>query len=190
MTRYSNQVMRALPEHVPESIAPGDDVLVCCRSLIDSPLARRAAWDRHVESPPARMAAVSVETDTGSPENGTGIADHEHVVRARFGRISPRSSRRCGPGNRNETSLSGCSTSSCSGSSRRGHSLSRSRSRSRRATTADGRRWRGRLWSRARRLRCRRASRSRCRRGRRRGAGRSRARGRSRRWPSCKACRR
>lgn len=106
--------MRTLPETASESIASGDDVLMCCPSVADeeplacadlstfgpqertnvlsvavtdSPLARRAVWDRYVESAPARMAAVTVETDTRCTESGAGTVGSERLAHARYGRV-------------------------------------------------------------------------------------------------------
>ncbi|PSQ28515.1 hypothetical protein BRD06_04045 [Halobacteriales archaeon QS_9_67_15] len=117
--RCDDRVTRTLPATVADSTASGDDVLVCCPSVADeessacadlstlgppertnvvavtttdSPLERRAIWDRHVERAPARMAVVSVETDTRSPQSGVEPVRNERVTQARFGRVETVSS--------------------------------------------------------------------------------------------------
>ena len=119
MTRCNERLTQTLPATVTDSIAPGDDVFVRCPSVADeeslacavlstlgppertnvlsvavtdSPLERRAVWDRHVERAPARMAVVSVETDTRSPQSGVEPVQNERATQARFGRVETVSS--------------------------------------------------------------------------------------------------
>jgi len=118
-TRCGERLTRTLPATVTDSIASGDDVLVCCPSVADeeslacadlstlgppertnvltvtttdSPLERRAVWDRYVERAPARLAVVSVETECRSPESEVEAVENEHVTQARYGRVETVSS--------------------------------------------------------------------------------------------------